>query len=59
MRISNTLELTSSHLSGRGIGLGSGFGKGSQFSWERGQLARGAATRAGRPRSQARELPQV
>jgi len=31
----------------------------SQFSWERGQLARGAATRAGRPRSQARGVPQV
>ena len=33
--------------------------KGSHVSWERGQLARGDATRAGRPRSRARGLPRV
>jgi len=32
---------------------------GSHVSSERGQLARGDATRAGRPRSQAQVLPQV
>jgi hypothetical protein len=32
---------------------------GPDLGWERGQLARGAATRAGRPRSQARGVPQV